>query len=311
LKIVEWGYFFANGRSSVDIVRSPRPAIVITSRQHDIVRVYRRAARGDATTPALIDGWHLLSEAVSAAIPLVEVAVVAAPIPPASQALLDEAARRGARLVSVSPSVMGALSPVRAPSGVVALVRRRDVDWPSLLLGRPALIVVAVGLQDPGNAGALVRAAEAGGATGVVLAADAADPWGWKALRAAMGSTFRLPVIREPDALAACRRLRDAGLQLVATSPRGEEDAYVLDLRPPTAVILGGEGGGLDSDILSAADRCVSIPMRKPVESLNVAVAGALLVYEAARQRRDCPRETSVTNPRDERPVTNHRDEPS
>lgn len=260
--------------------------MLITSRQHEIVRTYRRVARGDATL-ALIDGWHLLQEAVAAAIPLVEVATTAVPLPPASQALLARAARTGARLVTVSPMVMDALSPVRTPSGVVALVRRRDSGWPALGAAASALVVVAVGLQDPGNAGALVRAAEAGGASAVVLAGDAADPWGWKALRASMGSTFRLPVVREPDAAAALQALREAGLRLVATAPRGTSSMYDCDLRPPTAIVLGSEGAGLDATWLDAMDETMRIPMRAPVESLNVAVAAALAVYEAARQRAD------------------------
>lgn len=259
---------------------------MISSRQHEIVRTFRRVAQGDATL-AVIDGWHLLREAVTSGVPLTDIALVENRLPPSFQGVLDEAHRQGTRIVTVSASVMDALSPVRTPSGVAALARRRDVGWTSLLDGTAPLIVMAVGLQDPGNAGALVRAAEAGGATGVLLAGAAADPWGWKALRAAMGSTFRLPVMTVSDAAAACLELRDAGVRLLATTPRGGRSMYEANLRPPTAFILGGEGPGLDDELAAYADDTVTIPMRPPVESLNVAVAAALLVYETARQRGD------------------------
>jgi TrmH family RNA methyltransferase len=259
--------------------------MVITSRQHDIVRMYRRVARGDEAL-ALIDGWHLLQEAAVSAIPIVEVAVVNRSLPAACQSLIDRATRTGARLVTVSASVMDALSPVRAPSGIVAIVRRRHASFASALVPAPALVVVAIGLQDPGNAGAVVRAAEAGGATGVILTGESADPWSWKALRAAMGSTFRLPVAVDPEPAHALRALREAGVQLMATTPRDGTSMYDSDLRAPTAVIFGGEGSGLDATWIDAADAILRVPMRPPVESLNVAVATALVVYEAARQRR-------------------------
>lgn len=262
--------------------------MVISSRQHDIVRTYRRVARGDATL-ALVDGWHLLQEAVTTAMPIVEIALVDGALPAACQSVLDRAGRMGARLVTVSASVMDALSPVRTPSGVVAVVQRRDVALSSTLAPAPALIVMAIGLQDPGNAGAVVRAAEAGGATGVILAGESADPWSWKALRAAMGSTFRLPVVREPDPALALRALGDAGVRRLATTPRSGRSIYEDDFTAATAIVLGGEGSGLDSTWIDAADGTLRIPMRAPVESLNVAVAAALVVYEAARQRQQRP----------------------
>jgi TrmH family RNA methyltransferase len=139
--------------------------------------------------------------------------------------------------------------------------------------------------QDPGNVGAIVRSAEAGGASGVQFTGSSADPWGWKALRAAMGSTFRVPVLRQPDSAVALAHLRDAGLALLATVPRDGTPMLDVDMRGPLTLILGGEGRGLDQTTMDAADQRVSIPMSGEVESLNVAVAAGLLVYEARRQR--------------------------
>jgi len=180
---------------------------------------------------------------------------------------------------------MNALSPVRTPTGVAALVKRSPATLTQVLAPAPSLVVVAFDVQDPGNAGAIVRSAEAGGATGVILAGASADAWGWKALRAAMGSTFRLPVLQQSDAATACDLLRKQRLKLLATVPRGGASMYRTDMRDDTALLLGGEGAGLSAEILQRADRQITIPMRAPVESLNVAVATGVLVFEAARQR--------------------------
>lgn len=254
------------------------------------MREFVAAARGDTRT-ILLDGWHLLHDAVAAAIDIKAVAVSVPPRVPADAALVDRLAGR-VRVVTVSAPVMRAMSPVRTPSGVAALAARPEVHFDALLVPPPPLVVVPIHLQDPGNAGALIRAAEAGGATGVLLGGASADPWGWKALRAAMGSTFRLPVVREPDVQKVCEALRGAGLRLIAAVPRDGAPPDTLDLRGPTALLLGGEGGGLEADVVAAADERVSLPMRAPVESLNVAVAGALLVYEARRQRTAQARDT-------------------
>jgi len=257
----------------------------ITSRQHAFVQKVRKVARGDERL-SLLDGWHLVGEALDAGIEIESVALSIEPHDAATRALLSRLTAAGTPVLHVSTSVMEALSPVRAPSGIVALARQRSVDDAQLVRPAPALVLVCVDMQDPGNVGATIRAAEAGGATGVLLTGESADPWGWKALRAAMGSTFRVPVVRRPDALDSCRRLRAQGLRIVATVPRGGGLVDELDLRSPTALLLGGEGPGLAADVLTHADARISIPMHAPVESLNVAVAAALLVYEARRQRR-------------------------
>jgi TrmH family RNA methyltransferase len=138
----------------------------ITSRHHSIVRAFRSAARGDART-ALLDGWHLLHDAAAGV-----------PPSPADAALLDELARR-CDVLQVTPRVMDAISPVRTPTGVAALIARRECALHDVLRRQPALVIVAADIQDPGNVGAIVRSAEAGGATGVLLLGASADPWSW------------------------------------------------------------------------------------------------------------------------------------
>jgi RNA methyltransferase, TrmH family len=261
---------------------------LISSRQHASVKVSRAIVRGDDPR-VILDGWHLLESALAAAVALEWIAVT----PDAAAAhpdVMAMAARRGVPVVEVAPTVMDALSPVRQPSGVVAVGGRPSVELPALLTPAPALVVAALGLQDPGNVGALIRSADAGGATGVLLDTASADPWHWKALRASMGSTLRVPVVRHTDAAATIRDCQRGGLQVVATVPRGGVAFDRVDLRAPTVLLLGAEGTGLPAAALAAADLTVTIPMRAGVESLNAAVAAALLVYEAARQRADGPR---------------------
>ena len=154
-----------------------------------------------------------------------------------------------------------------------------------MLKPAPALVLAAAGLQDPGNAGAIIRSAAAAGATGVVLDELSADPWGWKTLRAAMGSTFRLPIVTAGDALSACDRICRAGTRLIAATPRDGVSLYETDLQGPVAIVIGGEGAGISAALLERADERLTIPMAEGVESLNAAVAAALVVYEAARQR--------------------------
>jgi TrmH family RNA methyltransferase len=255
----------------------------ITSRQHSIVQAFKHAARGEGDL-VLLDGWHLLHEAASAQLELQTIALAGTPQTSRDAALIEHLARR-CDVFTVTTAVMDAMSPVRTPSGVVALASRREYQLRQLVAPQPALVIVAVDIQDPGNVGAIIRSVEAGGGSGVVFAGASADPWGWKALRAAMGSTFRLPVMRSTTLAPLLHAMRDAGLAIVATVPRDGILMRDVELARPTAVLVGAEGSGLDSAIVDAADERLTIPMESPVESLNVAVSAALLVYEARRQR--------------------------
>ena len=149
----------------------------------------------------------------------------------------------------------------------------------------PPLIVLCIDVQDPGNLGAVVRVAEAAGATGVVAAGTSADPFSWKALRGAMGSALRLPVRRERDASAAIATTRARGCAILAAVPRGGRSLDEVDFQRPMALLVGAEGAGLDAATVDRADLQVTVPMQPPVESLNAAVTAAIILYEARRQR--------------------------
>jgi TrmH family RNA methyltransferase len=261
--------------------------VTISSRHNPIVARYRAAAQGDAADQLLLDGAHLVGDALAAGVRVREAAVT----PTGDEddkvrELVDALGRAHVEVVTVTTAVMDALSPVRSSSAIVALADRPASDGAAVYAGEPAaLAVIAVDVQDPGNLGAIVRVAEAGGATGVVAAGACADPFGWKALRGSMGSALRLPIAIRSDIEAALTAARRAGCRLVAATPRGGASPFDLDLDRPTAILIGGEGRGLSPSIISAADARATIPMAAPVESLNAAVTAALLVYEARRQR--------------------------
>ena len=260
--------------------------MTITSRQNPLVARFRTAARGDVGGVMLLDGARLVADAIAA-----NVAFQLAAVTPASREepdvreLVDLLERNGVEVITVSASVMGAVSPVKTPSGMVALAERPTVETDRMYAGPAALVVAAVDVQDPGNLGAIVRVAEAAGATGVIAAGGSANPFGWKALRGSMGSALRLPIASEGGADDAVADARRHGCRVIATVPRGGRSLFDVDLTGPIAVLIGGEGQGLTPGLVDVADERVTIPMQAPVESLNAAVTAALMVYEARRQR--------------------------
>ena len=254
----------------------------ITSRQNPIVARFRTVARGDRSDRLLLDGPHLIEDALAAGVPVLEAATTGDA--QEVSALAERLRKRAVPVSTVTAAVMRALSPVRSSSPIVAIAEARRAPGSRLYRGTP-LIVIAVDVQDPGNIGAIIRVAEAGGATGVVCAGACADPFGWKALRGSMGSALRLPVLLHEDSGRAIDEARGHGCRIVAAVPRDGVPIFEVDLRGPSAIVVGGEGSGLSSSNLAAADQLVAIPMEAGVESLNVAVSAAVIIYEAHRQR--------------------------
>ena len=264
----------------------------ITSRQNAVVKRFRALAR---TAPAsggeiLLDGEHLIDEALQSGIPI-EIAAVStedgngARGSPAK--IVADVRSAGGRVFHVTKDVLNAISPVRQPSGVVAIARIQTADLGSAFqtAGRPPLVLVLADVQDPGNVGAVIRSAAAFGATAVIATDGSANPFGWKALRGAMGGTFRLPVVASAGLADVVDAARAAEVPLVATVPRGGTPLPEARLGRGCAIVLGGEGSGLPEQAIAAARDRVTIPMRAPVESLNVATAAAIVLYEASRQR--------------------------
>jgi TrmH family RNA methyltransferase len=251
----------------------------ISSRQHEVVKRFRNAARRVTAEAVLLDGDHLLSSALDAGVS-VDVVIVDVD----HRKIGERAHTTGATVYEGTAAVIEAASPVRTPSGVVALARCRPATLSEALRDRQALAIAMVGVQDPGNVGSAIRAADALDATAVVIVDGSASPWSWKALRGAMGSTFQMPVA--VGALGdVVSTARERGLQIAATVATGGEAADKVDLRKSTLLLLGSEGAGLPADVIQSADVRLTIPMRAHANSLNVAATAALLAYEARRQR--------------------------
>jgi len=263
----------------------PQPIVRLTSRQHALVARFRDATRHrDTDHVTVVEGATLLDEAWRAGWSIESAAFSERALEDPTIARLFERLTPASSRVVVAERVLLAMSPARTPSGVVALARTVTRDLDSVFAGNRSLVPVAVDVQDPGNLGGIVRAAEAAGATGVIATGESADPYGWKALRGAMGSAFRLPVVRMSDAGEAVHACRARGLRIVAASLDGSAlDAVALD--EPCAILLGSEGTGVPPHLVAAADVRLTIPMQPPVESLNVAVAAGIILYEARRQR--------------------------
>jgi TrmH family RNA methyltransferase len=186
----------------------------------------------------------------------------------------------------VSERAAKALSETVTPVGLVGVCSVPETTLGDVLAGSPALVAVAAEISDPGNAGTLIRVADAMGADAVVLAGHSVDPYNGKCLRASAGSIFSIPVVPEPDAPSAVSALRDAGLQVLATTVDGEVSLDDAELAAPTAWLFGPEAHGLPTELAGLATHRVRIPMPGNAESLNVASAAAICLYQSARARR-------------------------
>lgn len=257
----------------------------ITSRRNPLVARCRELARETAADQLLVDGFHLVSEASAANIQILHAIVAQEAFARVEvRRLVECLTQHGTDVAFASASVMDAVSPVRSASDIVAIAARPSADTAAVYAGVP-LVLVAAHVQDPGNLGAMVRVAEAGGATGVIAAGRGANPWSWKALRGSMGSAFRVPIATHDEPAQAVADARQHGCRIVATVPRSGRSHFEADLGGSVAIVIGGEGAGLPPELVETADLQVTIPMKPPVESLNAAVAAALLIYEANRQR--------------------------
>jgi len=239
----------------------------------------REAAAGDDPDVVLLDGAHLLAEALDAGVPIALVLTDGR-----EQALVARARKAGATVYEGTTGVLEAASPVRSPSGVVALAHWRTTRIVDAMAAPGAGCLGLVGVQDPGNVGSAIRAADALGATGVLILDGTADPRAWKTLRGSMGSVFHLPVGQGKTA-EALADAKHAGLAVIAAVAQNGTPLTEVDLRRPALILVGSEGAGLPAAIVDRADARVTIPMRGCVDSLNVAVTSAVLLYEARRQR--------------------------
>ena len=241
--------------------------------------------RGGDRELCLLEGPKLILEALAAGLPVVEAATAPrAEGSPAGAAALKALRGREVPLRRMTAALFASLSEAETSQGVLALARRPAVDEDRVFRGTP-LVLVADGVQNPGNLGGLLRTAEAAGASGAILTGGCADPFSWKALRGSMGSAFRLALLRGLTIEQALDTLEARGVAVLATAMDGERRYDEADLRGPVALVVGSEGAGLSPAVQARAAARLRIPLCGPVESLNVAVAAALVLFEAARQR--------------------------
>lgn len=196
----------------------------------------------------------------------------------------------GAPTHQVSGQVMDSLAQTVTPQGVVAVCGYLDVPLTTVIAARPRLVVVLAAVRDPGNAGTVIRVADAAGANAVVLTDSSVDVYNGKCVRATAGSLFHLPVVTGVAAEPALAQLREAGLRVLAADGRGPRDLDdALDrgeLAGPTAWLLGNEAWGLPAELTALSDLAIRVPIHGHAESLNLATAAAVCLYASARAQR-------------------------
>ena len=190
----------------------------------------------------------------------------------------------GIRSQAVSETVMAHLTSTVTPQGILAVARFVDVPLEDLP-EQPMLVPVLCAVRDPGNAGTVLRSADAAGADAIVFSDQSVDVYNSKTVRASAGSLFHLPVVRGATVEASVASLRERGLQVLAADAEGQASVYDTDLSRPTAMLFGNEAWGLPHDVAALADATVRVPIRGKAESLNLAAAAALMLFESARQR--------------------------
>lgn len=263
-------------------------------RHHPAIRRLRALRRDPALRRSesvfLAEGPHLAEEALAGRAGGVELAVVSPRLVEreAGLRLRAKIEAAGIECLETADAVLDALQDASAPQPVLLVVRRPD--WPpesglTATRSPPPLVVVLHGVQDPGNLGAILRSADAAGATAAFVCGDAADPFHPRAVRASMGAIFHLPVhAAEISELRAT--LGERSIAALAVDAAGSLDYSACDLRRPVALFFGREGSGLPPELLDDLTERVRVPMRPGVESLSVGAAAAVVLFEAARQRR-------------------------
>lgn len=198
----------------------------------------------------------------------------------------------GAPVTLVDERGMAGLSDSVSPAGVVALCRFVDAPARQAITEESRLVAIAADVRDPGNAGTLIRTADAAGADAVILAGHSVDAYNPKTVRATVGSLFNLPVCVEPDAAAAVQLARLRGLTVLAADGDGEHDLFEIDevLAGPTAWLFGNEAWGLPEEVAALADHRVRIPILGRAESLNLSTAAAVCLYASTRAQRSAAR---------------------
>ena len=260
----------------------------ITSHDNSLLRQARTVRDGKVDELIFVEGLRLCVEALRSKLSI-EVVIASEELIRKEKATgaFAELSKASRRVGTVSERLLESISYTKTPQGIVALAHRPEASEQRLAssLTAHSLLVVLHQINNPVNVGAILRTAEAAGATGIIATKNTSDPFSPKSLRGAMGSAFRLPIWRHADLAAVLDWCRERSIRVVGTDAAARTRHTDYDWTHATALLLGPESIGLSTDELKATDQAVSIPMRGEVESLNVSVAAGILLYEAARQR--------------------------
>ncbi|HUS20157.1 MAG TPA: RNA methyltransferase [Terriglobales bacterium] len=258
----------------------------VTSAQNSLVKDFRKAFAAGALVDGAfaIEGMKLIEEAIRSGLKIRAVVFSESGAARAERLLPQLSAQ--AETIVVDDQIFSAFAQTETPQGVAALVAVKEFELGPLLSVAEPLLVVVVGLQDPGNLGTILRCAEAFGATAVILAEKTVSRFNHKVIRASAGSAFRLPCIAVPtDTLIP--KLREKQIRMLATSShKGGDPIDMAALIGKVAIFIGNEGAGLPKEVMAQMDGLVTIPQSEKVESLNAGIATSIILYEAARQRR-------------------------
>ncbi|MBX7221161.1 MAG: RNA methyltransferase [Blastocatellia bacterium] len=259
----------------------------ISSRQNPLVKRMISVRDGRERHLIFVEGARLVQEAIDSRL-RIETVMFTYEFSETEKgkSLLETLQALHCRGAVVPEKLMAGITGVETPQGIALLASRPYASLEDVLEPAPQLLVLADGLQDPGNLGALVRTAEAAGVTGLITSRQTADPFQPKALRASAGSAFRLPIATHIAHQEIVQALRGQGIKVVTAAAKAPLHFSEYDWKQPTVLWLGSEGNGLPEDVAATADAAVFIPMAGAVESLNITVATALLLFEAVRQRK-------------------------
>jgi TrmH family RNA methyltransferase len=255
------------------------PLVASNARVKEARKLSRRSVRTERRL-FLADGPKAVEGALSVAGCVVE--VFATPLAVEQHADLLAAAP----VTLVDDRALASLSDSVSPAGVVAVCRHLDAPLDHVLRASARLVAICADVRDPGNAGTVIRTADAAGADAVVLAGRSVDAYNPKTVRATVGSLFHLPLAVEPDPVAAVRAAQARGLTVLAADGAGEVALFDADLGGPTAWLFGNEAWGLPAELAALADHRVAIPIHGRAESLNLSTAAAVCLYASARAQR-------------------------
>lgn len=200
------------------------------------------------------------------------------------QLLMQNLEKHKIEMTKILPPELAAVSDCETPAGILAVVNITEHRLAELLEAPKPFLVILDGIQDPGNLGSIIRTAEAAGVTGIILGKETVDQYNPKVVRATMGSLLRLPVVKVDNLLNLIDKLRSRKIRTLACDVRGSKNYYEVSWSLPLALIFGNEGAGMSKEIAEKIDEAIRIPQRKGVDSLNVAVAAGIIMYQVVEK---------------------------